>query len=62
MNTIDRRQTFTFRTPDLLVQGFWKRGSLCYDSLIKIMAHSREEAQSKLKEYVAIGKRLGWYK
>lgn len=58
----DNRQTFTFRTPNLLVKPFWKRGQLCFDSLIKIMAHSKEEAQNKLLEYVKIGKRLGFYK
>ncbi len=58
----DNRQTFVFRTPDLLVKPFWKRGQLCFDSLIKILVHSREEANNKLKEYVTIGKRLGWYK
>lgn len=62
MTTIDNRQTFTFRTPNLLVKPFWKRGQQCYDSLIKVMAHSKEAAQGKYNEYVEIGKRLGFYK
>lgn len=56
------RKTFIFRTPDLLAKPFWKRGEPCFDSLMKILAIDKIEAQNKYLEYVRIGRNLGFYR
>jgi hypothetical protein len=58
----DNRRNFVFRTQNLLKQGFYRNGALCWDSHIQILAHSWEESQVKLKAYIEFGRKIGFYK
>ena len=55
-------QTYTFKTPNILVRGFMRNGKMCFDSFMRVVAKSTVEAQNKYLEYIRYGKRIGWYK
>lgn len=61
-NFRDTRRCYVIRTPNLLQRGVRIKGELTFDSIIKIWADNANIAQTKYEEYVAYGKKIGWYK
>lgn len=55
-------RNYFFTTSNILVKGYQRGQHFVRDSHIQILARSKDEAEKKLKSYIAYGIKIGWYK